>query len=44
MRRTVAAILVLGLILGSGFIAIAWHSPIGAIARPDAAVFVRMLV
>jgi mono/diheme cytochrome c family protein len=44
MRRTFAAILVLGLILGGGFIAIAWHSPIEAIARPDAAAFDQTLV
>src|SRR6195952_1028677 len=43
MRKTFAAILVLGLILASGFIAIAWRSSLGAIARPNAAVFDQAL-
>ena len=44
MRKTFAAIIVLGLVLGIGFIALAWRSPIAPIARPDRQLFDQKIV
>jgi mono/diheme cytochrome c family protein len=44
MRKRFAAVIVVGLILGIGFIAFAWRSPIAPIARPAAEGFDQRLV